>query len=793
MFALVCIAMGINTWLASRSFGGFFRTYSINQARLQAETAAEALDAVVSAWTASVRAVIGSDRKFDDAQVALRIKGGISGQSEIITFQVFQVTGDRVAAASQLFSGSVQRSAKFENKNPASVLKEIEQKSLTALTKRRKSMKRADTLLINLAPDVGLPVMGVVFEIGDDPNLLGMLVTWQSSLASSLPANRLMRAYVVEKSNRVIVSPSSEMQASLKTGIKSALTKAAGKSQVDVASVENYLIGGEFFSGSYAKLRNSSQSFVVVEYRTDFASAVFYQSLAGAPLWVFLAIVLAMVLSFAFARRVKLDLDDISSHLSRLASGDYAAQIGPARPDEIGVLADDVNRVGASINKSVAEQLEVANLEREVQISKFMKATFFPQNDISTSAIYASGFYRPAAVCGGDLWGHFQVSPDIDCIYIGDSAGSGTQAAIIASMIYTGCQSFATHSGLVDSSPSDLLTHLNNILYGTTKGGVCMTFFAVYIDSSRGTFTYSNAGHNFPILIPSDPNDDRSTTKVGRTPEVTTVSLRQGGAPLGIQADPDYQNHQMSLKAGDKFFMFSDGLIECSSPEGTVWGRKILVEQLIDVSKMPAPDIKEEIRRRAFKFYGNKPIADDVTIVALEVKRAAKPFESRPLPPVASNYEATRPRPAVSYEAPPRPPAPPVLLEDMSFNQESSPIPRMEPRYIDLPEPPAVNETSDLEPLFRNAEAEVSEALAGLKMLRNELDPDAEEDRELDEIIEQPSSSISDPRGVELVDAEVEREIELEKAAGEESVPLSEKPKLIGSKKGKFRIKLPGQ
>ena len=102
---------------------------------------------------------------------------------------------------------------------------------------------------------------------------------------------------------------------------------------------------------------------------------------------------------------------------------------------------------------------------------------------------------------------------------------------------------------------------------------------------------------------------------------VPLISLNLKGVPLGVDKDAVYEEKVMEFRPGDKFVLFTDGLIECESPEGKQWGRKALLEQLGRTTDQSPVEIKDGILKAAYSFYKNVPIKDDITIVVLEIDK----------------------------------------------------------------------------------------------------------------------------------------------------------------------------
>jgi HAMP domain-containing protein len=94
-------------------------------------------------------------------------------------------------------------------------------------------------------------------------------------------------------------------------------------------------------------------AFVQVEQDKAYYSAIQmgYQSMV----LVLAVTVLAGIAGTVFARRISLPIQDLASGARRLAGGDYSTRVDVATSNEVGVLGDAFNLMGAEIQKSIEE------------------------------------------------------------------------------------------------------------------------------------------------------------------------------------------------------------------------------------------------------------------------------------------------------------------------------------------------------------------------------------------------------------------------------------------------------
>ncbi|MCX6126403.1 MAG: PP2C family protein-serine/threonine phosphatase, partial [Proteobacteria bacterium] len=197
-----------------------------------------------------------------------------------------------------------------------------------------------------------------------------------------------------------------------------------------------------------------------------------------------------------------------------------------------------------------------------------------------------------------DLWGHYKVDESKQLVFIADAMGHGAPAALVTAIGYATCQAVATilmdEPGL-NHSPSKLLERANRIIYDAVEGKISMTFFAALLDFEKGNITFANAGHNFPVILTGNRMDSRISKQAKeKFSSSYVISLKQHGTPLGVDRDAVFKEKTLDLCAGDKIFLFTDGLIENQSSDGSPMGRKNLLEMLEGAGNGTCFEIKQK-------------------------------------------------------------------------------------------------------------------------------------------------------------------------------------------------------
>ncbi len=91
--------------------------------------------------------------------------------------------------------------------------------------------------------------------------------------------------------------------------------------------------------------------------------------------------------------------------------------------------------------------------------------------------------------------------------------------------------------------------------------------------------------------------------------------------PLGAVSNFPYASRSITLSAGDIVAMASDGLLEVFNDVLETFGVESIVKSLKNHAKEPAEEIIRELFEDGKSWGGEKPLADDLTIVVIKVTR----------------------------------------------------------------------------------------------------------------------------------------------------------------------------
>ena len=284
----------------------------------------------------------------------------------------------------------------------------------------------------------------------------------------------------------------------------------------------------------------------------------------------------------------------------------------------------DFNHNDTEILKSIASQMvlsfdniEKMRLKSEMATAKAVQNTLLPQKLPSAEAVDVTGFFTPASECGGDWWGYFEREDNL-YLLVGDVTGHGVSSALITATARACCETINLLQKDLPAellNPASILQIMNKIIYSTAQEQFYMTVFASSINKKTREIIFSNAGHNCPFIYRTDLEKKNNR---GRFHQISSLASR--GPRLGFQKNNVYENQKSQLDSGDIILWYTDGLIECRNPEDQEYGKNNLLQSMIEKTDDSSQEIVKNIVDKAFNFYGDKEIEDDITVVVGKIK-----------------------------------------------------------------------------------------------------------------------------------------------------------------------------
>ena len=95
-----------------------------------------------------------------------------------------------------------------------------------------------------------------------------------------------------------------------------------------------------------------------------------------------------------------------------------------------------------------------------------------------------------------------------------------------------------------------------------------------------------------------------------------------GGLPVGIITDASYESVHLKYCSGDRLFLYSDGITECESPDGEMFGRERLRLFVDETRHLNVSEVIRLFDERISSWRGRDGFEDDISMLVLEMKFA---------------------------------------------------------------------------------------------------------------------------------------------------------------------------
>lgn len=559
---------------------------------------------------------------------------------EFIGFQLFKKNKEKVDVLAEEFTSDLT-DHRFEDKNPDTIIKNIRKNTLRWLSREVKRSKKSSFMFRSFHNEFNLPIFVLARSVKDKKSndvYLGTLIVWGTSVLEKTTkiASPFLRTFLLYRNKQVVSSSNRKDLKRVSSVVSLQIVKDARKVKQRSYYNGGYKdIWGKDWLGAYYRLEKYGLTFFAQQ---DASSA--YRTLIKLVwnfVWVTLLLILiAIFISYYGSAGLTANLRSVIDMTKRIAGGDFTTQVPVKGHDEIGVLSSAINIMSTQIQQLLVQETEKVKLEKELETASYVQETIFPvSSNIEIGPMKLTWFTKPASECGGDWCGHFTAKEGVEFIFIADAMGHGVPAALVTTMACSCCSTLAKlikedYSTL--SSPGIILERFNEVLTEIVNAKISMTFYVLKLDFNEGVMTYANGGHNFPILIPKDSEDSRITMKTKKYAKISPrapINLKQSGAILGVSKDVKFKEKSMPIKAGDKIFLYTDGIIECENPKNKPWGKNKLVKNLLANFELSAEELNSLVVRSAYEFFEGVPQDDDITTITISVDEGWKPIFER--------------------------------------------------------------------------------------------------------------------------------------------------------------------
>ncbi len=227
----------------------------------------------------------------------------------------------------------------------------------------------------------------------------------------------------------------------------------------------------------------------------------------------------------------------------------------------------DIERELKQKNRLVTRTLDKlqalhAALDRDLAEARKLQLSLAPRKTSVYDSARLSFLMEPSGQVGGDLVGRFEVTGNRVGVFSLDVSGHGIASALVTARLSGWLKGSTPDQNLaltmqdgvvVMRPPAEVCAIMNRLFNNEIDTEHYFTIALAELDLTTGAVRLCQAGHPNPLIQRADG---------------TLEFIGGGGLPIGLIDDADYSEVRATLAAGDRLFLYSDGLSECPTPDG---------------------------------------------------------------------------------------------------------------------------------------------------------------------------------------------------------------------------------
>ena len=241
----------------------------------------------------------------------------------------------------------------------------------------------------------------------------------------------------------------------------------------------------------------------------------------------------------------------------------------------------------------------IQKMSLDLDMAARLQQGLLPPKSIRSGNFLINALYQPSSRIGGDFFDVRKHDAAGTSLLLADAAGHGVSAALLAAMLQ-----MAMGEVLADPiAPAKALIELNRRFQFCSEIGSFLSAFCAQIDPESGRLIYCNAGLVPPLLY--------------RKADRQVVTLNTPGFCLGIFADGEYEDCEISLEDGDRLLIFTDGISEASRGGQDDFGCR-LPDLLARGADLANDALLDQLSEQLRSYLAPQEPVDDYTLLSIQ-------------------------------------------------------------------------------------------------------------------------------------------------------------------------------
>ena len=296
-----------------------------------------------------------------------------------------------------------------------------------------------------------------------------------------------------------------------------------------------------------------------------------------------------------------------------LGAADYIAK--PFHRNEVLVRVKnqlEIQKLTRSLlaaNEALVEKQR--RLDEDLRAAEEVQKSLIPTTPPDIPGVKIASLSSPCDTIGGDIFNVFPLDENNWGIFMVDVSGHGLSSAMVTVSV---SQTLSVEHGNTVKratseppyyeipSPVTVLEELDR-QYPIDRFDKFFTISYLVLNPHTRTVRYSSAAHPMPVIVRADGSLD---------------SLPAGGTIIGLGGRIPFEEGESRIHPGDRLFVYTDGIVECTNTKNECYGEDRLYNILIDHRKDDLECSCEQVLQSVESFAGEDGPQDDVSLLALE-------------------------------------------------------------------------------------------------------------------------------------------------------------------------------
>lgn len=222
--------------------------------------------------------------------------------------------------------------------------------------------------------------------------------------------------------------------------------------------------------------------------------------------------------------------------------------------------------------------------------------------------------FQPSKILGGDMLGYQALDDEHIAFYQIDVSGHGVPSALFSFSLNHLLSDINPHSSLLMKEellapfysicvPEEVVKALNARFQSSASNMMYFTMVYGVLHSPTGKVRLTHAGH--PASLHISLSGD-------------VVPVAGAGAPIGMVPDFPYESQEITLKAGEALFCYTDGVTESMNKNQEVFGEARLQQVLHHQHQASSEKLLNQVMGNIIAWQGEPVFDDDISYMLLK-------------------------------------------------------------------------------------------------------------------------------------------------------------------------------